>query len=77
MGAFLGCGGRRRVDLWGWVRFCGGWAGLLGVFGRVRSLGDVWNLWETFSYGLFGWVWAGSAELGEGVDAGESGVMLL
>ena len=48
MGALLGCGGRRRVDLWGWVRFGGGWAGLLGVFGRVRSLGDVWSLWERF-----------------------------
>ena len=43
-------------------------------FGAWR---DERNLWETFSYGLFAGEWAGSAELRQAADTGESGVMLL
>ena len=41
-------------------------------FGAWR---DERNLWDTFSYGLFAGEWAGSAELRQAADTGESGVV--
>ena len=54
--------------LWGLGRFVGGVRSGTEPWGRVEPVGEV-------SVGLFGWVWAGSAELGEGADAGEGGVV--
>ena len=64
-------------ELWGaagggflWVREVPwGFGRFVGAFGAWR---DERNLWETFSYGLFAGEWAGSAELRQAADTGES-----
>ena len=48
----------------GW--FVGVFGRVWSVWGRVEPVGDV-------SVGLFGWVWAGSAELWQAADTGEGG----
>ena len=76
MWAFLGLWGAAGGGLCGWVRVRLGFGRFVGVFGRVCSVwGRAELVGERFAVGLFVGEWAGSAELRQVADAGESGVV--